>query len=370
MGEVSRRSGRPVSFGLTTVDRRPDLYRRVIEFAKEENASGACVRPQTTARGIGILFGLESRTPFDGAPAWQELRAADQRPQDAAAPRRRVPAAPDRRRPTSTAPRSTSTSCSCCRPTARRATTAAPDDSLAAHAERARRQPGRGVHRAAARDRRRAQLQHAVPQPGPRRGRGDARRSARHARPRRRRRPRRPDHGRQPADVPAHATGCGSASAGRSRRRSAGSPPTPPTCSASSVGAGCASARSPTSTSSTSTRSTLHQPEYVHDLPGRRRPVRAARRRLRVHARQRRGVHGARRAHRRVRRSAAAQRRLTRSSVTRSKNATSPSTSPSATGSAPHRRRLPRRRRSARVRRPNRCRPARLRMRRARSRRC
>jgi len=76
MGEISRRSGRPVSFGLTQSNRRPDLYERVIEFVKAENAAGANVRPQTTARGVGILFGLESRTPFDRAPSWKELRGA------------------------------------------------------------------------------------------------------------------------------------------------------------------------------------------------------------------------------------------------------------------------------------------------------
>jgi len=76
MGEISRRSGRPVSFGLTQTNRRPGLYGRVIDFVKEENAAGATVRPQTTARGVGILFGLETRTPFDRAPAWRELRAA------------------------------------------------------------------------------------------------------------------------------------------------------------------------------------------------------------------------------------------------------------------------------------------------------
>ncbi len=74
MGEVSRRSGRPVSFGLTQHDSRPDLYRRVIEFAKEENASGATVRPQTTARSIGLLYSLDTRSMFDRAPAWRELR--------------------------------------------------------------------------------------------------------------------------------------------------------------------------------------------------------------------------------------------------------------------------------------------------------
>ena len=74
MGEVSRRSGRPVSFALAQSDRRPDLFRRVVGFAKEENAAGGCIRPQTTARGVGVLFGLQSRTPFDSSPAWQELR--------------------------------------------------------------------------------------------------------------------------------------------------------------------------------------------------------------------------------------------------------------------------------------------------------
>ena len=75
-GEISRRSGRPVSFGLTESNRRPDLYERVIDFVKSENAAGANVRPQTTARGVGILFGLETRTPFDRAPSWRELRSA------------------------------------------------------------------------------------------------------------------------------------------------------------------------------------------------------------------------------------------------------------------------------------------------------
>ncbi len=76
LGEISRRSGRPVSFGLTQSTRRPDLYERVIDFVEQENAAGANVRPQTTARGVGILFGLETRTPFDRAPSWKELRAA------------------------------------------------------------------------------------------------------------------------------------------------------------------------------------------------------------------------------------------------------------------------------------------------------
>lgn len=76
MGEISRRSGRPVSFGLVQTDLVPGLVEHVIGFAKQENANGANLRPQTTARGIGLLFGLDVRTPFDRAPAWKQLREA------------------------------------------------------------------------------------------------------------------------------------------------------------------------------------------------------------------------------------------------------------------------------------------------------
>ena len=75
MGEISRRSGRPVSYGLVQSNRRPDLYSQVIELTKRENTRGATVRPQTTARGIGILFGLFNRTPWDRAPTFRDLNA-------------------------------------------------------------------------------------------------------------------------------------------------------------------------------------------------------------------------------------------------------------------------------------------------------
>ncbi len=74
MGQLSRDNGVKVTFGLTHSYRRPDLYRRVIEFAEEENARGACLRPQTSARGIGGLFALDHRTPFAGNSAWRDLR--------------------------------------------------------------------------------------------------------------------------------------------------------------------------------------------------------------------------------------------------------------------------------------------------------
>ncbi|MGH1489141.1 MAG: N-acyl-D-amino-acid deacylase family protein [Acidimicrobiales bacterium] len=91
MGELSRRSGRPVSFGLVQSDRRPDLYRQVIEMAKEQNDQGAVVRPQTTARGIGVLYNLANRSPWDRNQSWKELRPMN------AAERLVAIAEPDRR---------------------------------------------------------------------------------------------------------------------------------------------------------------------------------------------------------------------------------------------------------------------------------
>jgi N-acyl-D-amino-acid deacylase len=73
MADISRRSGRPVTFGLAHTFLLDDLYRRVLAFVNEGNKRGGHVRPQTTARGIGILFGLSHRTPFDRSPSWKRL---------------------------------------------------------------------------------------------------------------------------------------------------------------------------------------------------------------------------------------------------------------------------------------------------------
>ena len=243
MGEISRRSGRPVSFGLTysrppprplppghrvlparRTRRAPASGRR-----RRRGASGSCSGSRAARRSTGRRPGRNCAPPPTAARL-QLIRdaafraAADRRrrrPRHQARPRQALRAAARRPGPLRL-------------PARRLARPRSPQDAASAR----RRRSSTCCSRPTAR----VNLQPADPQPGPRRGRGDARRPARHARPRRCRRPRRPDHGRQPADVPPHATGCGSASAGRSRRRSAGSPPTPPTCSASPVGAGCASA--------------------------------------------------------------------------------------------------------------------------------
>ena len=77
MAEVQRRSGRPVTFGVAQSDLGPELYQRIYECVDVEAAAGALLRPQTTARGIGLLFGLANRTFFGASPVWRDLQALD-----------------------------------------------------------------------------------------------------------------------------------------------------------------------------------------------------------------------------------------------------------------------------------------------------
>ena len=74
MGEVSRTSGRPLTFAFFQFPHLPEQYRRIMEFTAEQNRAGADVRPQSTARGIGVLFGAQIRSPFDRNPSWKALR--------------------------------------------------------------------------------------------------------------------------------------------------------------------------------------------------------------------------------------------------------------------------------------------------------
>jgi N-acyl-D-amino-acid deacylase len=77
MAEVNRRTGRPVTFGLAQTNFLPELHTRVLEFVDDEGARGARLRPQTTARSIGLLFGIAHRTFYDGLPSWKGLQPLD-----------------------------------------------------------------------------------------------------------------------------------------------------------------------------------------------------------------------------------------------------------------------------------------------------
>src|SRR5262249_32738950 len=74
MEGVSRASGRPLAFAITQSDRRPGLWSWVMDEVALARHRGADLRPQTSARGTAILYGLAAgRTPYDGLPGWAKL---------------------------------------------------------------------------------------------------------------------------------------------------------------------------------------------------------------------------------------------------------------------------------------------------------
>jgi N-acyl-D-aspartate/D-glutamate deacylase len=73
MEQVSRASGRPLTFAITQSDRRPGLWSWVMNETAAARGRGADLRPQTSVRGSAILYGLASRTPYDGLPTWASL---------------------------------------------------------------------------------------------------------------------------------------------------------------------------------------------------------------------------------------------------------------------------------------------------------
>lgn len=75
MADLSHTTGRPVTFAFFQFPHLPEQYRKIMEFTAARNAGGANVRPQTTARGIGVLFGPHIRSPFDRNASWRAMRS-------------------------------------------------------------------------------------------------------------------------------------------------------------------------------------------------------------------------------------------------------------------------------------------------------
>ncbi len=74
MTDISLDTGRPITFGLAQRRETPESYDWTLQKVAESVKKGARIFPQSTTRGIGVLFGFQNRTPFDRAPAWRALR--------------------------------------------------------------------------------------------------------------------------------------------------------------------------------------------------------------------------------------------------------------------------------------------------------
>ncbi len=74
MGEISRRTGRPVTFGCLQDDVRPEHWRVMLGHAADANAGGARIVPQVAGRPACLLFGFESSVhPFITHRAYREI---------------------------------------------------------------------------------------------------------------------------------------------------------------------------------------------------------------------------------------------------------------------------------------------------------
>jgi N-acyl-D-aspartate/D-glutamate deacylase len=74
MAELSRRSGRTVTFNCLQSDVWPEQWRELLQLADEANATGAHVVPQVAGRPACLLFGLESSVhPFIANPTYRRL---------------------------------------------------------------------------------------------------------------------------------------------------------------------------------------------------------------------------------------------------------------------------------------------------------
>ena len=77
MAEINRRTEPTGHLRARAEQRGPGAVPRdPATSSTRKPTRGGELRPQTTARGIGLLFGLQHRTFFDRAPAWAALAAA------------------------------------------------------------------------------------------------------------------------------------------------------------------------------------------------------------------------------------------------------------------------------------------------------
>ncbi len=75
LGEITRRSQRPSTFGLVYSARKPEMCDMVLDYVAKQNSTGANLRPQTTCRAIGVVLGIQHRTPWDrSGDTWRSMR--------------------------------------------------------------------------------------------------------------------------------------------------------------------------------------------------------------------------------------------------------------------------------------------------------
>jgi len=72
--DLSRESGRPITFGSLTRRTNPGAWKELYEIIEEGNLKGSRVFTQVHAREINVILSFETQLPFDNWPVWRDIR--------------------------------------------------------------------------------------------------------------------------------------------------------------------------------------------------------------------------------------------------------------------------------------------------------
>jgi N-acyl-D-amino-acid deacylase len=73
MRRLSRETGRPVTFALLQHDFDPDQWKKMLDLATEAYDEGVPIRPQVAGRPLGLLLGLQTFHPLHRRPSYAPL---------------------------------------------------------------------------------------------------------------------------------------------------------------------------------------------------------------------------------------------------------------------------------------------------------
>ena len=74
LGELSNKSGRPITFGSLSRKEYPGQWKALYEIIEEENQQGARIWTQVHSREINSILSFETATPFDNWDVWKDFR--------------------------------------------------------------------------------------------------------------------------------------------------------------------------------------------------------------------------------------------------------------------------------------------------------
>lgn len=72
--DLALESGRPLTFGMFSSRRAPDIWPGYYDLLDETAAMGGRMFIQAHSRALNVLMSFETRLPFDKFPVWKELR--------------------------------------------------------------------------------------------------------------------------------------------------------------------------------------------------------------------------------------------------------------------------------------------------------